>query len=268
MMKISPWIEKGFHQTVDAIFARWPRPMPQSHLIQHCKIVSHRGEHDNRRVLENTCPAFDRARDARVWGIEFDVRWTKDLRPVVAHDRDLKRVFDADTEIAQVTLADLKAEFPLVPSLEEVVKRYGKKLHLMVEIKDEPYPDPELQNERLSSILSSLTPRQDYHLLSLSPGIFDLIDTLPGSAFLPIARIRLSSLSRTSLARQYGGITGHYLFVPTATVKRHQAKGQAVGTGFVGSKNCLFRELNRGVDWIFSNDAVKMQAILKSLSAN
>ena len=32
-------------------------------------------------------------------------------------------------------------------------------------------------------------------------------------------------------------------------------------TGFISSKNCLFRELNRSVDWIFSNDAVKIQKI-------
>jgi glycerophosphoryl diester phosphodiesterase len=29
----------------------------------------------------------------------------------------------------------------------------------------------------------------------------------------------------------------------------------------VASRNCLFRELNRGIRWIFSNDAVRIQKI-------
>ena len=31
--------------------------------------------------------------------------------------------------------------------------------------------------------------------------------------------------------------------------------------GFIHSRNALFRELNRGVEWIFSNEAVRMQGI-------
>jgi len=41
--------------------------------------------------------------------------------------------------------------------------------------------------------------------------------------------------------------------------------GQSIGTGYICSKNCLIRELNRGVKWIFSNNAVELQGILNSL---
>jgi len=82
-----------------------------------CKIVSHRGEHDNKTVFENTIAAFDRVKKAGVWGIEFDIRWTKDLRPVVFHDRTLQRVFNSNIELNKVTLAELKEQCNLIPSL-------------------------------------------------------------------------------------------------------------------------------------------------------
>ena len=42
---------------------------------------------------------------------------------------------------------------------------------------------------------------------------------------------------------------------------------EAVATGFVKSRNCLYREMNRGMAWIFSNDAVAMQRLLDGLTA-
>jgi glycerophosphoryl diester phosphodiesterase len=39
----------------------------------------------------------------------------------------------------------------------------------------------------------------------------------------------------------------------------HHRKRQRVGTGYIASPGCLFRELNRGVDWIFSNHAEGLQ---------
>jgi len=34
-----------------------------------------------------------------------------------------------------------------------------------------------------------------------------------------------------------------------------------VGSGFAASKYGMFREINRGVDWVFSNHAVRLEAI-------
>ncbi|MDP4978758.1 MAG: hypothetical protein NWQ21_04810, partial [Desulfobacterales bacterium] len=50
------------------------------------------------------------------------------------------------------------------------------------------------------------------------------------------------------------------LFVTDALVGKHTALGQNVGTGFIDSVNCLFREVNRHITWIFSNRAATLQA--------
>ena len=105
-MDIPIWFEKRLLQSIDLFYAKWPQPPPHKDRLKHCKIISHRGEHDNKDIFENTLSAFDQARDAGVGGIEFDLRWTKDLHPVVFHDTHLQRVFGSEVELNQVTLDD------------------------------------------------------------------------------------------------------------------------------------------------------------------
>ena len=200
-----------------------------------------------------------------MWGIEFDIRWTKDLQPVVFHDRTLQRVFKSNIEINKVTLSELKQQCNLIPSLSEVIQKYGKTLHLMVEIKEEEYPDPVYQNKVLKNLFDWLTPQTDFHLISLRPEMFLLINFVSSSTFLPSARLNVKRLSDHAMLNNYRGITGHYFLIIDSILKKHQQQHQRVGTGFIGSKNCLFRELNRGVNWIFSNNAVELQNICNSL---
>ena len=264
-MKLFSLIENGLERVIDGFFAIWPQPFPGSERLRRCKIISHRGEYDNRVVFENTMSAFDAVREAGVWGLEFDVRWTKDLHPVVIHDPDLMRVFKVDLDVSDVNLDTLKAKCPLVPRLSDVIQAYGRKLHLMVEIKSEDYPDPERQNRILAESFSDLKPQIDYHLVSLTPAMFDLISFAPKSAFMPIAIWNISQFSRLAREKKMAGVAGHYFLIDRRTLSRHHRIGQHIGTGYPGSKNCLFREINRGVDWIFSNNAAELQSIIKTL---
>ncbi|MDY6792573.1 MAG: glycerophosphodiester phosphodiesterase [Thermodesulfobacteriota bacterium] len=254
-------LEKPFLWTIDCIYKRLPQKHPDKKRLYDCKIISHRGEHDNINVLENTLAAFDRIREKGIWGIELDIRWTKDLIPVVFHDYNLKRLFKSDLELGKITQHELKTKFPAVPSLAEVITRYGGKLHLMVEIKEEVYSDPVYQNSVLQDLFSSLEPEKDFHFISLSPDMFKLIDFVPAATFLPIAQLNVRQLSEIALQQNYGGLLAHYLFLTKSYVKKHRIQNQQVGTAYIKSKNSLFRELNRGVEWVFSNNAIQIQSI-------
>ena len=264
-MKFFSYFQNGLEGILDGFYALWPQPFPGRERLKSCKIVSHRGEYDNRSVFENTLPAFAAARASGVWGIEFDIRWTKDLRPVVIHDADLKRVFGIDLGIAGIKLEALRSACPQVPSLAEVIQKFGQKLHLMVELKKENYPDPVRQNQILKQCLAALQPRVDYHLISLTPAMFDLITFVPPSTFVPIAQWNLKRFSDLALAKKMAGLAGHYFLLSNALLAKHRANGQQVGTGYPGSKNCLFREINRGVEWIFSNKAAALQKMINGL---
>jgi glycerophosphoryl diester phosphodiesterase len=264
-MKLLSYFENGLERSVDGFYALWPQRFPGLEQLGACKIISHRGEYDNRSVFENTLPAFEKAYAAGVWGIEFDIRWTKDLLPVVIHDADLNRVFGMNITVADVELAALKHACPEIPALSEVVGRFGKKLHMMVEIKAETYPDPERQNRILKECFSGTEPRVDFHLMSLTPKMFDLITFVPASTFIPIGLWKFKQFSRLALEKKMGGVAGHYLLLNNALMARHHARGQRIGTGYPASKNCLYREINRGVEWIFSNDAGKLQQIINGM---
>lgn len=264
-MAISYSLEQAFQSAVDLFYANLPQPIPSLDILRNCKIVSHRGEHDNQTVLENTLPAFDTVLEKNVWGIELDIRWTQDLQPVVIHDPDCRRVFDSKIVIHQISLETLKSQLPLIPTLEEIIARYGKKLHLMVELKKEHYPNPAQQSQRLEQLFSPLIPQEDFHFISLTPVMFQFVEFVQNPALLPVAELNFRKLSELALKENYGGVTGHYLFLTNQMVKKHASLQQKIGTGFISSKNGLLRELNRGVEWIFSNHATKIQEICEQL---
>lgn len=262
----TPRLENLFFQAADLWAKAVPREAPSNERLRSCKLIAHRGVHD-RVILENTLDAFDRALSLGIWGIELDIRWTKDMAPVVIHDPDCGRVHARDIVIAETVLDELKKSLPEIPTLEQVVLRYGRKLHLMAEIKTEVLKDPKRQNRTLAELFSELTPGKDFHLISLDPKTFDCLTFAPPACLLPIARQNAGRLSRLAIEKAYGGLTGHFVLIGKKMIRRHHDRGQKIGTGFVNSRNALFREISRGVDWIFSDCADKIQHIIDQRTA-
>ncbi len=251
----------------DGVVAALPQRRPSRSALQHCRLVSHRGEHDNHSVYENTLAAFRLARDAGVWGIECDIHWTRDLVPVVIHDPDGARVFGDASVVAALDFKELRKRLPLVPSLAELVDECGGRTHLMIEIKPAAHPEPNRQREILAATLETLNAVQDYHFLALDPSLFAQVSFAPPASYLPVAELNVGALSELALAHHYGGLTGHYLLLGRHTLNAHHSFGQQIGTGHIGSRNALYRELNRGVEWLFSNNAVAMQGLVDQLLA-
>ncbi len=258
------WLTAKLLKFLDLIFGLLPQQVPDQKALAACKIISHRGEHDNITILENTLPAFDLAANAGVWGIECDIRWTKDLVPVISHDPSGERLFNRPEKISELPYSELKELMPLIPSLAELIERFGGKVHLMIEVKDEHYPDPQQQKDILKQILAGLRPGVAYHFLALVPILFQKVDFIPGKFHFAVAETNYTKLSRLSIDMNLGGLTGHFMLLGNDLKQRHELAGQKIGTGFISSRNCLFRELNRGIEWMFSNNAVKIQRIRDS----
>lgn len=103
------------------------------------KMIAHRGVSGLEK--ENTCPAFVAAGVKSYYGIETDVRITKDGKIIVIHDNDLMRVAGIDMNVEESTFDDLRkvrmkdvdgvterADL-FLPSLEEYIsicKKYDK----------------------------------------------------------------------------------------------------------------------------------------------
>ena len=259
------WLEIYLIKICDLIFELVPRQTPPFEILGKCKIVSPRGQHDNKTVIENTIASFDKVLETNeIWGIEFDFRWTKDLYPVVIHDPDLQRLYGINRLVSETPLNELKQLCPQVPTLEEVLIRYGKKLHLMVEVKEEVYPDPEKQVLILKNLFSVLEPVKDFHLISLKPQMLEKFNFLKNTAKILVAEFNVNELSKIALEKDYAGFAGHYILIGKKLIRKHQKSGQNIGVGYPRSKNSLFRELNRSVEWIFSNDAIGLNRIFQT----
>jgi glycerophosphoryl diester phosphodiesterase len=258
---MTTWLERGLMGLVNLCLALLPRRRPSPQALLECKIISHRGEHDNRQIFENTLAAFDAPAEAGCWGLEFDVRWTRDLQPVVVHDTDAQRVFGSDLVIAEASLQELRQSIPAIPTLQEVVERFGGRQHLMVELKRDELGASTERALRLRDIFAALAPVTDYHFLALQPDLFELVEFAGNPACLPVAEFNVGEISRIATTRGFGGVCAQYLLLSRRLIERHHRLGQQLGSGFAASRYGLYRELNRGVDWVFTNHALRLESI-------
>jgi glycerophosphoryl diester phosphodiesterase len=79
-----------------------------------------------------------------------------------------------------------------------------------------------------------------------------------------VAELNVAQLSQLALRNNYGGIAGHYLLIGKKLIQRHQDAGQKIGTGFISSKSLLYREVNRKVDWLFTDNALSLSTWLQT----
>jgi glycerophosphoryl diester phosphodiesterase len=98
--------------------------------------------------------------------------------------------------------------------------------------------------------------------MALTPHTLLPFDFAPPATFAAIAYLWPYRLSRWVEKRAWGAFCAHYTMMGRRTISQHHSVGQCLGTGFIDSPNILFRELNRGVDWLFSNRAAILQKII------
>jgi glycerophosphoryl diester phosphodiesterase len=89
---------------------------------------------------ENTLRSFRRAVDLGVWGVELDVRLSRDGRLVVIHDQAVDRTTDGRGRVKDLTFAQLRelnaGRGERIPEMEEVVDLVrGRGGRLLVELK-------------------------------------------------------------------------------------------------------------------------------------
>lgn len=252
---------------VDFLYAIRPQRRPAPDRFAHAKVVAHRGVHDNRLVDENTLEAFQLALNLKLWGVELDVRWTSDLVPVVIHDTNTTRVFGKSLTIGKAPFANLRHQFPEIPTLAEVIDLCAGKIHLMLELKSEVFPAPQQQKKILQDILGNLSPGKEFHILSLEPHVIETFNIFPPSTYILVAETNTRKIFELIRERQLGGMAGHYALCRTDILRELKRHDRKIGTGFVSSRNVLNRELERGVDWIFTNHAsFIMREIAKNIA--
>ena len=106
------------------------------------RSYAHRGLYSQDQLIpENSLPAFTLARD-NGYGMEFDIRLTKDKEVVVFHDQTLSRMCGIKQDVSEFTLEQLQkthlknTQYTL-PSLIQVLQAIDGKVPLIIELKSE-----------------------------------------------------------------------------------------------------------------------------------
>ncbi|CAN5507183.1 hypothetical protein BH10BDE1_BH10BDE1_13130 [soil metagenome] len=247
-MKAADWVVATLPETT--------RRRPAA--LDPLRIIAHRGAWKQSGCPENTFAAFNRARECGVWGIEFDVRFTKDDVAIIHHDETLLRTYGRPLAINQITHKTLQHEAPDVPTLEDVLTEYAGSVHLMIEIKGRHAEYSGARLKRIGELLKPLKPEEQYHLMSFEPPMLDVLTSHIGierRALVSIATTNVQEMSDLALAKGYKAFTSHYAAMTTTLLHRHHSVRQKCGVGFPASKPSLHREWARGVDWVFTNHA-------------
>lgn len=129
---------------------------------------AHRGLHDE-NVSENSLKAFAMAAECG-YGIELDVRLTKDEQLIVFHDETLKRLCGREDAIRELTWEQLRQvclpDGQRIPLLEEVIGLISGRVPLLVEIKSSRIGDCRV-SEKLHEMLKDYDGR--YTVQSFDP---------------------------------------------------------------------------------------------------
>ncbi len=250
-------------------------------------IFAHRGA--NALAPENTLPAFEKALEMGVDGIELDVQATADGELVVLHDFSLERTttgagpLRAHT-LAQLTGIDAGVRFDTafagtpIPTLEQVFDLVGDSCVVNVEIKNmdwdggrEPGPLAHMIKRRSlheQAIVSSFNPIALRKMRQLDPAIalgmlyFTKPPRTPGAAGNFIQKIRgvplkflLLHLSRSWLSRSIApdALHPHFASIDAQLIETARSRNQLVNAWTVNSVAEAHRLARLGVNAIITD---------------
>jgi glycerophosphoryl diester phosphodiesterase len=228
---------------------------------------------------ENTLPAFQRAVEMGVDGVELDVQCTRDGRLVVIHDFDVSHTTNGAGRVADLSYAEIcrldagshfSAEFAgtPVPTLEEVFDLIGDRCLVNVELKTMdwdggPTVEPVvrlIQQRRLHDqvIISSFNP-------------VALIATRWHDPKIPLGLLYSGELPIFLRRAWFGPLIApealhpEHILVDAGCVREAHSRGQFVNTWTVNDLDEAVRLAEVGVDVIMSDVPDQVMARLARL---
>lgn len=210
-------------------------------------LLGHRGSRVSPGFPENTYASFDLALEHGCDGFEFDVRLTGCGTAVVCHD----------PKVGGVTVARAQARrLPQLPRLDDVIKGYGQRAFLDIELKVK-----DLESQVLTA-LNNNPPSQDYVVSSFIP---DVVMDLEARS--PAVRIGLICETATQLARwrdlPVDCVIPDQSLVNRSLVQDIQGAGCRIFVWTVNEQEAMRRLAHWGVDGIISDDTELLVRTLK-----
>ncbi len=242
--------------------------------MQRPQIFAHRGA--KAVTPENTLPAFQRALEMGVDGIELDVHCSKDGKLAVIHDESLARTTTTTGLVGEYTAAELAkidagshfgADFAGVgvPMLDEVFDLVGNRCRVNVEIKSD---DPN-GGDQVEPLLALLQARNLYDQVLVSsfnpPSLIKMRALAPKAQLGLLYYLPLPTFLRDAWFTpiiQPEALHPYYGLVDTELIAWAKARKCAVNTWTVNDVAEAKRLADLGVDVIMSDIPDQIMAAL------
>ncbi len=213
--------------------------------------LGHRGLPGGNAV-ENTIPAFRRALERGLDGVELDVQLSRDNEVVVFHDRDLRRLFGRYERVDSLTWRQLAAlRLPggaKIPRLTDIVDFWPTGSWLCIDLKGVcetlAVACVDILRGRPGVILSCKDPRPLLHARRAGSGYDHVLG-------LSAASTPFLHLHGASHFRFQGVDIDHRLATP-AIVQRYHDEGLKVGVYTLQSATDVQRVRGMGVDRVIT----------------
>ena len=201
-------------------------------------LLGHRGAGVSSSLAENTFASFDLALQHGCDGFEFDVRLTGDGRVLVCHD----------PRVGGVTVSRAQPhQLSGLPCLEDVLRHYGRRVFLDIELKVK-----DLETTVLAA-LRKHTPERGYVVSSFIPDV--VMELKARTPFVPIGIICDTPTQLTrgrKLPVEY--VIAHHSVIDRKLLQEIQGSGRKVIVWTVNNKKSMLRLASWGVEGIISDD--------------
>jgi len=211
-------------------------------------LLGHRGARAVRTVPENTIASFDLALEHGCDGVEFDLRLTSCGRALVCHNAKVGKV-----TVARATSRQLLH----LPRLEDVLRHYGHRIFLDIELKVKGLESKVLEALRERPLIGN------YVISSFLPEV--VMELRACSATVPAGIIceKASQLVRWhELPVQY--VIVHYSLMTRRLINLIHDAGKTVFAWTINDAKLMVRLANWGVDGIISDDTKLLVQTLRS----
>jgi glycerophosphoryl diester phosphodiesterase len=211
--------------------------------------VGHRGA--KAYEPENTLSSFKRAIELGVDAVELDVRKTKDNEIVVIHNSDVNKTTDGSGSVSDFTLEEIKKfvteNGEHIPTLEEALDFVGKRVKVLVELKETGIEENVLGLIRQKGLMENVI------ILSFHEEALRKVRELNDDVSTGLIYVRHKNPIQAALELKADYLLPLYRFTHSANVRKAHENGLKVIVWTINKKEEVAEYRKKGVDGIASD---------------
>jgi len=225
-------------------------------------VIAHRGASAD--APENTLAAFELAIEQGADMIETDLHLTRDGGIPLWHDAEIEGV-----PIESLTLSEIRRRWPDVPTLEETLEAFGRRIEFNLELKSGMSSDYVGLEARVLSVVDELCSMERILFSSFSWQALGRLRALRSNARLAVLRSNrfVTGKRAEASARELRAEALHPSVrrLDGAQVERMHAQGLRVNVYTVDDPVKQRALVEWGVDGIFTNGPMPLRKLLAQL---